>query len=93
MESPRIQELFRPQGWMSQLVFNTCWNSEEVGSNVSEGLASKARASRHRAKASFSMSLYRLPAEGVAQMKGVSFQLQIWTEGMSLDGLKMCVPN
>jgi hypothetical protein len=68
MESPRIQELFRPQGWMSQLVFNTCWNSEEVGSNVSEGLASKARASRHRAKASFSMSLYRLPAEGVAQV-------------------------
>jgi hypothetical protein len=40
---------------MSQLVFGIHWNSEEAGSNASEGmdLLMRARAARQRAKASF----------------------------------------
>lgn len=48
----------------SQLVFSICWNPKGVVSNASEGmdLQGRARASRQTEKASFFMSLYRLPA-------------------------------
>lgn len=45
-----------PQGWMSQLVLSNYQSSEEVGSNVNEGIDFPVR---HRAKT----SLYRLLAE------------------------------
>lgn len=47
------------------------------------GGASKVRASKQRAKASFLHSLCRLPAEGMAHIKGVSSKLKTRS--------KMCV--
>lgn len=57
-----------------ELVFSICWNLEEVGSNASEGMDLPARqeqAGKERKHPS-SVLLYRLPAESVALIKGVS---------------------
>jgi hypothetical protein len=59
MESPRIQQLFSPQGWMSQLVFGIRLNPKEVV-NASEGidLLGRMRRSKQRTRASFIYVLY-----------------------------------
>jgi hypothetical protein len=68
--------LFSPLGWVSQLVFSTCWNPEEVGYNASEGmdLLSEAKASRQKAIDS---------KEGMAQIRGGSSHLKIWIKAVS----------
>lgn len=71
--------------WMSQLVFSICWNPEEAGSNASEGrnmLARRRQAGQEQKLPS--VSLYRLPAESVAQIKGVSSCLKIRFKGVCL---------
>lgn len=54
-EGPRIQNLFSPWGWMSQLVFSISKNPKEIDSNTSEGMAFPVivRSGRQRASASF----------------------------------------
>ena len=58
---------------MTPLVFSRCGNPEEVGSNASEGLDLLARGEQtgKEQKLPSFMSLYRLPAEGMAQIKGM----------------------
>ena len=63
-----------PQGWVSQMVLCICWNPEEVGSSASERvdvLVKQGQVGKEQNLPS-SMSFYRLPAEGVAQIKGLS---------------------
>lgn len=43
LKALRIQELFGPLGWMSQPVILIHWNTEEVESNVREGVDLLAR--------------------------------------------------
>jgi hypothetical protein len=59
---------------MTQLVVSIHWNSEEEGSNASEGMELLVRASRQREK-SFLLPcpLYRPPSEDVGQNKGIFF--------------------
>lgn len=45
--------------------------------------ASKVRASRPRANLPPSLSLHRLPAEGVTKIKSLSSHLKIWIKGVS----------
>ena len=75
MESSRIQLMLSPQGWVSQLVFCVCWTPKEGGSNATEGTDVLARWGQagKELKLPSSLSLYRLPAEGLTQTKGVSF--------------------
>jgi hypothetical protein len=63
-----------PQGWVSLLVFCVNWTPEEASSNLCAG---KVCASGQRTKEHFLLpaSLYRPPGEGVAQIKGVSQDL------------------
>lgn len=66
---------------MSQLVFYMCWNLKEADSNASEGkgCADKERASRVKNKPFLLLLfLYRLPGEGMAQIKGVPPSLKVW---------------
>jgi hypothetical protein len=60
------------------------------------GRVSKARASRQKAEAVFSLSFCRLPAEGVAQIKGASSGLKIWIRYVFLSqrsGLELDSPT
>lgn len=64
---------------MPQLVFGICQNPREVGSNASEewmDLPVRARASRQRESFHLPLPLYRLPIEGVDQIKGGSSYLR-----------------
>jgi hypothetical protein len=62
--------------WMSQIVFNICWNSEEVGSNA-KGMDLSARMTASRQKSFlFPCPLNRLPAEGVVEIKGGFYHLK-----------------
>lgn len=70
MESSRIQHLFSSQDWVFQKVFSILWNPEEVGSNISEGIDLLA-IQEQATKCKSSIYLYRLPTEGVTQIKGV----------------------
>ena len=67
---------------VSQLVFSVCWNPKEAGSNASEGMDVLARQEQgeKEQKLPFSVSLYRLPAEGMAQthITYVSLHIKIW---------------
>lgn len=68
---------------MSQLFLSMCWNPEEVGSvPVKEGTSSARvkEVSRHREGFLLPLLslLYRLPPEGLAQLK-VCLPLKIWT--------------
>ncbi|EGV96134.1 hypothetical protein I79_012842 [Cricetulus griseus] len=65
MESPRIQQLFIPPGWMSQLVFIICQNPE-IGSNSSEEMDLPATSRKQEQKLPSFISLHRLPSEAVA---------------------------
>ena len=70
---------------MSQLVSSTNWNPKEVNCNASEGIDLLARwgeAGKEQILPS-NMSLYRLPAEGVAQIKVMCLpisrsRLKVW---------------
>ena len=65
---------------MSQLILSIRWNTEEVGSDASKEMGLLARA---RARLP-SLSLNRLPAEDVVQVKGGSSYFR-------RSGLKVCV--
>lgn len=60
---------------MSQLVFSIHWNPDEVGSKASEGMDLLTRGGQASEEQNLPSSkpLYRLPAEGVAQIGGMSF--------------------
>lgn len=57
---------------MPQLVFSIFWSPEEVSSKESEGMDLSARLEQagKEQKFPFYMSLYRLPVESMAQIKG-----------------------
>jgi hypothetical protein len=63
---------------MSQLVFSTCWNPENVGCNGTEGmdLLAKEKAGRQRESFLLSCPSYKLPADGVTWIKGASSHLR-----------------
>jgi hypothetical protein len=61
------------KGWTSQLVFGR----SNSNANGEMDLPLRVRASRQRVRLFLPCSLYRQPAEGVAQMKGVSSYLKI----------------
>ena len=55
------------------LVFCICWNHGEVGFNVSKGIDALIRQEQAGKEQKLpSVSLYELPAEGIAHVKGVS---------------------
>jgi hypothetical protein len=58
-----------------------------VGSNASEGMDLIARQSKQAESKKFpsSMSLHRLPAEGVAQIKSLSSCLKIQMKGVTFN--------
>lgn len=69
------EKLLGLQGWMSQLAFSRHWNYKEAGCSTNEGMDLLARGEQEGKERKllffslfvcFSMSLYRLPAEGVA---------------------------
>lgn len=64
---------------MSQLAFSTHWNPEEVGSNASEGMDLLKRREQAGKEQSFLLlhHLYRLPADGMAQIKGGSSYFKV----------------
>lgn len=69
--------------WVSQLVFSRCWNPK-VGSKASEGMGMLPRREQTgKEQVSFFHVSPRLPAEGVAQMKGVSSHLKILIKSTS----------
>jgi hypothetical protein len=71
---------------MSQLVFSISWNPGEIGWDASEGidlLARPGQAGKEQDRPS-SLSLYRLLAEGGAQIRGSSSHLK-------RPGLKLCL--
>ena len=59
---------------MTQLFFSICWNPEEIGAKTSEGKLASESESKQAKRESFLLlcPFYRLPAEGVAQIKGES---------------------
>lgn len=65
----------------SHLVFSICWNLKEAGSTAGEGLDVLARQEQ-----AGSVSLCRLPAEGVAPIKGVTSRLKIRIKDVFLWG-------
>lgn len=74
-KNPIVAQLLRPD------VFSICWDAEELSSDVTEGmdvLGGRAQTGNEQKLAS-STPLYRLPAEAMAQIKGVSFYPRIWT--------------
>jgi hypothetical protein len=79
------------------LVLSRHWNSEEIVSNDSEEMDLLARPEQtgKKQKLPSSMSLYRLLAEGAAQIKGMSFHLKIQIKDMHLSAStvvsKVCV--
>ena len=76
---------------MSLLVFSICWNPEEVGFNASEGMDVLARQEQvdKEQKLPSSTSLYRCPAEVMAQIKRIeSYYLKIWIKCLCLPTLK-----
>lgn len=72
---------------MSQLVFIMCWNPDKEGFNAREGkdLLGRVLESRQKKnKLTPHCPIYRLPAEGVVQIKGEIFPSQkIWIKGGS----------
>lgn len=76
---------FSSQGWMLHLVFNTCQNPKEVGSDASDGVGLLVRWEHTGKKQQLpsSMCLNRLPAKGVAKRKGVLPHLKIRIKGVS----------
>lgn len=73
---------------MSQLVFRIFWNPKEVDSNASEGmdlLVMPEQAGKYPQLPS-SLSLYRLPKIGMAQIRSESYHLKS-------SGLKVCLPT
>lgn len=52
---------------MSKIVFNICWTPKEVDSNACKEMDLLAK----WGQSDNSMSLYRLPAKGMAQIEGV----------------------
>jgi hypothetical protein len=71
---------------MSQLVFSIHWNPNKLGSNTQEVmdvLVRQVQSGKDQTLPSF-VSLYRLPAEGVAQIRGGFSQLK-WSQ------LKTCL--
>lgn len=97
MESPRIQKLLSPQGWMSPLVFiDTTILKCRLQCQWRNEIVRKVRTSWKKAKASFfpSMSVYQLPAGGVVQTNGVSSWLKMWIKAGCLPAwsrLKACL--
>ena len=68
------------------------WSSEEMlGSQGRNGLASKVRASRQRAKSPPSLPLCRLPQEGVAQLRFSLTCLTLIELAEARFRLKVCV--
>ena len=64
---------------MSQLVVSIFWNSDVVGSDASEGMDLTVRVRENRQRESrllYPCPLYRLPEEGVTQMKTRSYHLR-----------------
>lgn len=71
--------------WMPQLVFSRHLNPRKVGSNASDGMDLLARQEQAGKEQNLSSkSLYRLPAEGTAQIKDVSSHLKIQMIGVWL---------
>jgi hypothetical protein len=69
-ESPRTHQLFSLCSWMSQLVLSIIWNPKELSSKTGK-VCSKVKVNRKKQKFPSSMSLYMLPAKGMAQIRGV----------------------
>lgn len=57
---------------ISLLVFSTCWNPKETGSNANVGMTMRARQGQadNKQQVPSSMLLQRFPAEDVTQVKG-----------------------
>lgn len=55
---PRIQKLFGPQDWTSQLVFSVRWNPEEVDSTASEEMYWQPMRANKQGKKSFFLVFY-----------------------------------
>lgn len=72
---PRIQQLFSPQGWLSQLLFTLLWNLG-VGSNACEGMDLLVRLEKAGKEGKLPSSMSVVPSEGVPQIKGGSFCLE-----------------
>lgn len=80
------------QGWMSQLVFSVCWNPEEVYCRATEGLGDVLARQGQTGKEQNPpplVSLCKLPAEGVVQVKGVSSCLWILMKDVCLPPSKV----
>ncbi|CAO2643094.1 hypothetical protein LEMLEM_LOCUS26503 [Lemmus lemmus] len=76
----------RQKDLLHQLVFSICWNPKEVGYNSGEGmdvLAKRGQAVKEEENLPSPMSLYRLPAEVVVQVRGVSSHLKVCIKGLS----------
>lgn len=77
---------------MSPLVFRICWNTEEVYSSASEGLGDVLARQGQTGKDQNpppSVSLCKLPAEGMVQVKGVSSCLWILMKDVCLPPSKV----
>lgn len=89
---PEFRSCSATQGWMSQLVFSICWNAEEVYSSASEvlgdGLARQGQTGKEQNPPP-SVSLCKLPAEGMVQVKGVSSCLWILMKDVCLPPSKV----
>jgi hypothetical protein len=60
---------------MSQLILSICQNPEEVGSSNSEEVACQQEEQTGNDQLPSSVSLYRIPAEGVGWIQGGSSHL------------------
>lgn len=74
MRHPGVHKSLSPRGWMSQQVFSRRWNPKDEVCKASEGmdlLVRQEQAGKEQTLPS-SLSFCKLPAEGVAQVQGVS---------------------
>lgn len=71
MENLVIQLLFSLQDWVSQLVFSTSWNPEDVDSNASEEMNFLTwwEQTGKEQKIPCSISLDMLPTKGVVHIR------------------------
>ena len=81
----KFQELLSPQCFLSWLVFSIYWNPKEVGSCSQEGTEMRTRWGPETNEPKPPLRcLYSLPAQGVAEVKGVSAGIMHWIKGVCL---------
>lgn len=70
--------VFGPQSSVSPVVFSICWKPEEVDCDTNEGMDVVAKQGQPSNEQNLSsLSLHRLPGEGVTQIKGGVFWPQV----------------